>query len=244
MRIKGVIHIGAHYGEEHNVYKINNINNLVYFELLNDNFKVLETRIGKEAILYKLALGSEEKEIEMFVESANNGQSSSILEPDIHLIQYPSIVFDKKEVVMMKRLDDVIDNSTSDYNLINIDVQGYELEVFRGSIKTLGNIDYIIAEINRDEVYKNCAKIHELESFLRDFDFQLVEENWIGKTWGDGLFIKNSILNDLTFLRQSAGENDIPTEDQISDIKNLSIEKQALLFMQEKYSRKNPPKVN
>lgn len=193
MQIKGVIHIGAHYGEEHNLYKINNINKIVYFEPLSDNFRVLESRIGKEATLYKLALGSEEKEIEMYVESANNGQSSSILEPVIHLIQYPSIVFDKKEVVMMKRLDDVIDNSDGDYNLINIDVQGYELEVFRGSIKTLENIDYIIAEINRDEVYKNCAKIHELTSFLGNFGFQLVEENWIGGTWGDGLFIKNKI---------------------------------------------------
>lgn len=194
MRINGVLHIGAHYGEEHSLYKKNGINRIVYFEPLVNNFRVLESRIGNDAILYNIALGSESKEIEMYVETANNGQSSSILEPSLHLIQYPSIVFNHKEKVSMKKLDDVIDNSQKDYNLINIDVQGYELEVFKGSIKTLENIDYIIAEINRDEVYKDCAKVQDLEIFLSDYGFSLVEQNWIGGTWGDGLFVKSKLL--------------------------------------------------
>jgi hypothetical protein len=74
--------------------------------------------------------------------------------------------------------------------MINIDVQGYELEVFKGAEKTLEHIDYIISEINRDDVYKNCAKINELQFFLSRFGFKLVEENWLGGIWGDGFFIK------------------------------------------------------
>jgi FkbM family methyltransferase len=193
MKISGVLHIGAHYGEEHSLYKMNNINKIVYFEPLKNNFQVLESKVGGDATLYNIALGQEEKEIEMFVETANNGQSSSILEPVLHLVQYPGILFNDRETVQMKRLDDVIDNSNSEYNFINIDVQGYELEVFKGSTKTLENIDYIIAEINRDEVYKNCAKVNELCEFLGQYGFDLVEENWVdyGKgDWGDGLFVK------------------------------------------------------
>lgn len=190
MKINGILHIGAHYGQEHSSYKTNNINRIVYFEPLKSNFDVLKTRVDDNSILHNIALGQENKEIEMFVETANQGQSSSILEPGIHLNQYPHITFDSKEVVMMKRLDDVIDNTNKEYNFITIDVQGYELEVFKGSIKTLENIDYIVSEINRDEVYKNCVKIDELSEFLAQYGFVLVEENWCGGSWGDGLFVK------------------------------------------------------
>lgn len=191
LNIRGVIHIGAHYGEEHSIYLKNNIKDIVYFEPLSSNFKILESNVGNEAILYNFALGSKEQEVEMFVESANNGQSSSILEPKLHITQYPYITFDKKELVKVKCLDDVIEDY-SKYNFINIDVQGYELEVFKGSMKILNNIDYIISEINRDEVYNNCTKVEELKLFLSDYGFILVEEDWMGGTWGDGFFIKKN----------------------------------------------------
>ena len=88
----------------------------------------------------------------------------------------------------MKKLDNI--GLSNDYNFINIDVQGYELEVFKGAVNTLKNIDYIISEINRDEVYANCAKVDDLKNFLSQYGFELVEETWDGQTWGDGLFIK------------------------------------------------------
>jgi len=189
MNITGVIHIGAHYGQEHELYIKQGIKNIVYFEPLTKNFEILKSNVGDESILFNCALGNENKNIEMFVESANNGMSSSILEPKLHTEQYPHIVFNDKEVVEMRRLDD-IDFNFNGYNFINIDVQGYELEVFKGSENTLKNIDYIISEINRDELYKNCSKIDELKKFLEPWGFQLVEQNWEGGTWGDGLFIK------------------------------------------------------
>lgn len=189
MNIKGIIHIGGHHGEEHDIYKNNNINNIVYFEPLKSNFDVLKKNVG-DSVVYNIALGNDSCNIEMFVETENLGQSSSILEPHLHLIQYPTIIFDKKEIVKMDKLDNIFSELTGEFNMINIDVQGYELEVFKGAEKTLNNIDYIMTEINRDEVYKNCAKIHELQEFLGKFGFRLVEEYWLGGTWGDGFFIR------------------------------------------------------
>ena len=95
MSISGIIHIGAHHGQEHSLYKNKGIKNIVYFEPLSSNFNILKNNVGEEAILYNYALGNEEKEIEMYVETANKGQSSSILEPVIHKRQYPHIVFNK-----------------------------------------------------------------------------------------------------------------------------------------------------
>jgi len=190
MKIKGVIQIGAHYGEEHKTYKKHGIENIIYFEPLKKNIEILKNNVGDDnSLIYECALGNENKFVEMFVESANNGQSSSILEPGLHLFQYPHIIFNEKEKVQMKRLDD-INIDTSQYNLINIDVQGYELEVFKGGEKFLNNIDYIISEINRDEVYINCTKINDLINFLKPHGFKLVEQSWDGNTWGDGFFIK------------------------------------------------------
>jgi hypothetical protein len=76
--------------------------------------------------------------------------------------------------------------------MINIDVQGYELEVFKGGAKTLEGIDYIMSEINRDEVYEDCAHIEELKEFLLPYGFELVESVWAGGQWGDGFFIKTN----------------------------------------------------
>ena len=130
MKINGVLHIGAHYGEEHHLYTAIGVPNITYFEPLRKSFEVLKQHVGDSATLHNFALGNENKMVEMFVESANNGQSSSVLEPLVHLSQYPHIVFDEKEEVLMKKLDEVIDNKNKEYNFINIDVQGYELEVF------------------------------------------------------------------------------------------------------------------
>jgi FkbM family methyltransferase len=189
LNIKGVLHIGAHYGQEDSLYQSKNIQNIMHFEPLTNNFRILESMVSKNSILHKIALGNEEKNINMYVESVNTGMSSSILKPKHHLIQYPHIVFDTVEEVKMNRLDN-IEFNRDDYNLINIDVQGYELEVFKGSEKTLEHIDYIFSEINNVHLYENGALLSELIDYLSKYNFKLVEENWAGETWGDGFFIK------------------------------------------------------
>lgn len=193
MVIQGVAHIGAHFGEENLTYDQLKIKNRIFFEPLINNFEKLKQNISEDFLLFNIALGNENKDIEMYVETENLGQSSSILKPALHLIQYPHITFNHKEVVKMYRLDDLkID--LENINFINIDVQGYELEVFKGAEKTLKNIDYIMSEINRDNVYENCVRVEELKDYLSKFEFKLVEEYWAGGTWGDGLFIKNNLL--------------------------------------------------
>ena len=102
----------------------------------------------------------------------------------------------------MVRLDDVLENKEN-YNFITIDVQGYELEVFKGGQETLKNIDYIITEVNRDELYENCARVEHLDDFLLQFDFQRVETNWEGETWGDAFYIKQSTQLGLLNLDRS-----------------------------------------
>jgi len=192
LEIKGIIHIGAHYGQEYGSYIENNIKNLMFFEPLKNNYQVLLSNIQLSDTVkaYNIALGNTVGEIEMFVETANQGMSSSILEPSLHLKQYPHITFNNKETVKIDRLDN-IDFNKEDFNLINIDVQGYELEVFKGATDVLNHINLVYAEINRDELYKNCVQVDELDAFLGTFGFKRGATAWNGVTFGEALYLKN-----------------------------------------------------
>ena len=193
LKINGVIHIGGHFGQEYDVYKKLKIKNMMFFEPSSNSFNVLQKKIGNKAVLVNRALGNQEGEIEMFIESANEGQSNSILKPALHLLQYPHIKFNEKELVKITRLDNYISESKK-YNFINIDVQGYELEVFKGAEKFLHHIDYINTEVNIDEVYKDCAMIEDLDEFLSSYNFIRVETSMEGGIWGDSFYIKNDKL--------------------------------------------------
>jgi FkbM family methyltransferase len=188
--IKGVLHIGAHFGQEYSTYEKMGIKNTMFFEPLPHTFQKLKENIGDKTILVNSALGNIIGEIEMNVETANQGQSSSILEPMVHLKQYPHITFNNKVTVPITKLDAFLEEKDK-FNMINIDVQGYELEVFKGGESFLHHIDYIMTEVNRDEVYKNCPRIEEIDSYLNFYGFKRVETTWDGGTWGDAFYIKN-----------------------------------------------------
>lgn len=187
--IKGVIHIGAHVGGEYSIYKEVKIESMMFFEPLPHTFEKLKNNVGPEVVLYNLALGNKVGKEAMYVEYDNDSQSSSILEPHLHKEQYPSIVFTDKIEVSIDKLDNIQYDKDS-YNFINIDVQGYELEVFRGALVSLKSIDYIMAEVNRGELYRGCALVDDLDDYLALSGFKRVITDWAGDTWGDALYIK------------------------------------------------------
>ena len=191
LNIRGIVHIGAHYGEEIQEYVDNGIQKITVFEPLSKNFEVLSQRlqnVNADIEGYQVALGSKKGTATMYL-SSNDAQSSSILKPKQHLELHPDVSFVGMEEVEVSLLDDY---DIGDANFINIDVQGYELEVFKGGKKTLENIDYIYCEVNRDEVYEGAPMVEELDEFLGTYGFVRVETHWPETyyTWGDALYIK------------------------------------------------------
>ena len=192
MKISGVLHIGAHHGEENKFYRDLGLKNRIYFEPGSKNFVTLKKHIAGYHPKYQIALGNENKDVMLNLDADNNGMSNSILKPKLHLTKYPNIHFNNSEIVKMRRLDD-LELDLTIFNLIVIDVQGYELEVFKGAAKTLGQIDYIVSEINKEELYEGGTTIGQLLEFLTPYGFKLVEQLWTDQGWGDGLFIKTKI---------------------------------------------------
>jgi len=182
VKLKGVIHVGGHVGEEIPLYK-QQTNNIHIFEPLKECFDQIDNTVNK----YNIALGSSKDILEFNV--ANNHQSSSFLKPKTHLTEHTWVTFNHKRFVEITTLDSY---GITDCNFLNIDVQGYELEVLKGAINTLTHIDYILTEVNEKELYENCAQLDELDLFLKDFI--RVETTMTQHGWGDAFYIKKELI--------------------------------------------------
>ncbi|QPX48273.1 methyltransferase [Synechococcus phage S-SRM01] len=191
MDIKGIIHIGAHRGQEIEEYVDNGIQDIIMFEPVSLNFNILEKRmadVNANISAYQVALGNEEKNVTMYL-SDNDLISSSVLRPKVHLQLHPGVGFPGTEEVEMKRLDSFAEE-TQNFNFINMDVQGYELEVLKGGAETLKHVDYVYCEINRDELYEGNAFVEDLDEFLSGYSMERVETDWAGTLWGDALYVR------------------------------------------------------
>tara|TARA_B100001093_G_C26486116_1_gene867015 strand:- start:158 stop:778 length:621 start_codon:yes stop_codon:yes gene_type:complete len=191
LKIKGIIHVGGHHGEELEDYIDEGIQNIILFEPLSDCFDVIGYKcqnLNANIEGHQVALGSERGIAKMYV-SDNEKQSSSILKPKVHLTHHPHVKFPETEDVEVHLLDDYLPN-IKDYNFINMDVQGFELEVLKGGTKVLEQVNYVYCEVNRDEVYENNAYVEEIDEFLAAYDMKRVETDWAGDIWGDALYIK------------------------------------------------------
>jgi FkbM family methyltransferase len=198
LKITGVIHVGAHIGQEIADYRKNNIKNIILIEPCKAAFQLLKNRYSSHhhITLFNCACAATDGEAEMYTETANNGQSNSLLQPIRHLEHYPNIVFTNKETVKVMRLD-ALTFDRAKYNLLNMDCQGAEGYVIIGGKQTLEHIDYVYTEVNEDaaQLYRNATGITHLDELLKDF--QRVETSWTEQGWGDSLYVRKTKLNSL-----------------------------------------------
>jgi len=189
--MKGVIQIGAHWAEEYEGWLSLGVENFIFFEPILANYNKLCRILPKtdNIRIHRLAIGNMVGIIPMYVETEHQGKSCSILEPYLHLEQYPDIEFNDKVSVVIDKLDN-IEYDRSLYDHLHVDTQGYELEVFRGAERSLGYIDTITTEVYRKELYKGCPMIDEVVSFLGDQGFKVKDVFWRGNSWGDASFIR------------------------------------------------------
>ena len=192
--ITGVMHVGAFVGEELESYRKLDLYNTIMFEPQPNLYNIVKDKCTSNETVYNVALGSKCDTKEMYVSWREGGirngcgASSSLMKPKKHLIEHADISF--KETIDVKV--DMLDNYHKDeYNFLNIDVQGYELEVLKGAINCLPKIDSMILEVNRDEVYEGCPMIQDLDNFLQPFGFKRIATAWQSESWGDAVYARN-----------------------------------------------------
>jgi FkbM family methyltransferase len=193
----GVIHIGAHLMEERNDYIINSLYNTIWIEAntnIYNQIKIVESQPTNE-LVFNFAISDVDNKIYEF-NITNNGQSSSILELDKHLIHHPTIYVSETMKVESKRMDTLIKENNiyiNNYDFLNIDIQGAELLALKGFGDLLYNIKYIYTEINKNYLYKDCALVDEIDEYLIKYGFTRVETVMTECEWGDALYIKTNL---------------------------------------------------
>ena len=151
---------------------------LFCFEPVPEAFAQLEEwakRVPNFVATYNVALGSEPGTQHFFVH-ADHTMSSSFLEPtELLEKEYPKTRRKKRIEVEVRRLDDYhgeIMKSDRKCILLKIDVEGFEMDVLKGSINTLGSIGAIIVEIHVVQLFKGHPSFREIDDFLYERNYR------------------------------------------------------------------------
>lgn len=190
LNIKNVVHVGANIGEELDFYDSLGVKKIYFFEprpeaLLHLNENCNKFRKNIDIAIFPIGLGSEKTEKYLHA----GGQSSSFLEPKLHLQYYPGIQFLSGATFSIRRGDQVLPENI-DIDMLNIDVQGFELEVLKGMGNLLNKTKLIYTEINTDELYKDCPVLSDIDAYLYAYRFKRVECVVCDAKWGDAIYIK------------------------------------------------------
>ncbi len=143
----------------------------------------------------------------------NYPMTSSLYEPDTPLLSKFQNLENlvrvvKKETVQTRRLDDIPEATGADY--LKLDVQGAELDVFRGAVRLLEHVVVVHTEVEFLPLYKNQPLFAEVDQLLRKSGFAfhrflriagrtfkpLLSGNDVNASpsqqlWADVLYVKN-----------------------------------------------------
>jgi FkbM family methyltransferase len=120
-----------------------------------------------------MALGETEGRAEINV--AQNLASSSllpVLRRSVSAADISSHV--AKEIVKVRRLDDVVAQEWEAPFAMKLDTQGFELHVLRGAPHTLAHTDVLVAEMSLVPLYEGAASFVDLYRFLEDAGFYCI----------------------------------------------------------------------
>jgi FkbM family methyltransferase len=190
IRLSGVLHVGAHEGEENDAYLSNgSAQESIYWIEANP---VLCDSLSKR--LPNVIQGAVSDKIETVTfHVTNNYQSSSILELEEHKNEHPHIHVIQNIQLETVTLDSIVDKHSIRANFLNMDIQGAELKCLRGFENNISMIDYVYTEVNTKELYKNCALLHELDEWLYSHGFERKEISITSHGWGDALYIRKPL---------------------------------------------------
>ena len=190
IKINKCIHIGAHKCEELPIY----INmgfvkeDIIWIEGNND---MIEIANNNNITIYNYVI-TDKDNVDIILYKANDTASSSILDIARHSEVYPDISYITKSKSKSITIDTFFDTkgiNATEYDFLNIAIQGAELMALHGAIKYLKYAKAIYIKIHEIELYKNCPYVKDIDDFLKEYNFTRVITIMTNKGWGDALYI-------------------------------------------------------
>ena len=139
------------------------------FEPDDYNFAILEMNclMNKihNVILHQKAVGEENHRVKLYHSNVCSG---------MHRIYQSKWCENESTSVPMVRLDDEIDDKI---DFMKIDVEGSELGVFKGAIKSLGHKPIIFMEFDADSINEYGASPDKVKDFLKDYNITTRTQN-------------------------------------------------------------------
>ena len=193
LKVKGLIHAGAHKGEEASIYSALGFGAVTWIEAIPNLARELAEVIEPPSKVINATLWSSPDKIMTFNVASSSG-SSSLFDLKEHKIEYPEIEMLEEIEVKTQTLDQ-LNVSGSDNNLLVLDLQGAEYEAIVGAKQTLSGINWVIAEVNRKELYEGIKLVADLDELLKTNRFIRVATRWTRHGWGEALYIRSPLSN-------------------------------------------------
>jgi FkbM family methyltransferase len=192
--IKGVLHLGASYGQERNEYDNYCKGDILWVEAIPEVYEKLKENIKpfKKQMAYNACLSNVNGQEVVFNVSNNESQSSSMLELGTHILIHPEVHYIDQITMETIRADKLLKKyDFTNINFLNVDLQGAEHLAIEGMGDLIKNIDYALLEVNMKETYKGCMLIENLDYFMMQRGFERVETgDWVAETWTDALYVR------------------------------------------------------
>jgi len=195
IKVRGVLHVGAHECEEMPFYSTLGVSppQVYWIDALEE--KVNQAKHAGTPNMYQAVVSdNDDQEVEFKITDFQ--QSSSFLDLGTHEKHYDWVHVAKKVLLKTTTLDSWVHKNAipiETLNFWNFDIQGAELHALRGALKSLQHPDILYLEVNTEEVYKGCGLLHEIDAFLKVHGFTRIRIQMTNAGWGDALYIKRVI---------------------------------------------------
>lgn len=189
----GIFHVGAHTGQEAGAYYANGVLRTIWIEAIPKVYEKLLVNLSKcqNWKAFNECVSDTDGQNVEFKITNNNGESSSMLELAKHKDFYPEVCVVETIKCVTKKLDTLISENNidiSEYDFLNMDLQGAELLALNGMKDNLHKVNFAYLEVNQDELYAGCARVEQLDEFLLKYGLKRHETCWTGYGWGDAFY--------------------------------------------------------
>ena len=166
---------------------------IIGFEIEKEVCEKMNSEAKDGIKYYSYALGEKNEKRKFYV--TQNPMCSSLYKPNEELIKLYNnfeVAYVKKEIeIDTISLDYFVDkHDVGNVDFIKIDVQGAELDVFKGGAKTLENVLKIVCEVEFIQHYENQPLFGDVSKYLSQYD--LMFNKFLGLS---GRALKPTMLN-------------------------------------------------